>query len=95
MANLAPDVREEDLMEEFSYFGGVRSLKIIEGKGIGFVTMYHPGDAERARMGLNGIDFHGRRIRVELALPRRKKHPGNKTKSFTGGMGRNESNKFK
>jgi RNA recognition motif-containing protein len=72
-ANLAPDVTEKDLIEEFSYFGGVRSLKIIEGKGIGFVTMYHPGDAERARIGLNGIDFHGRRIRVERALSRRKK----------------------
>ena len=73
-ANLAPDVTEEDLMEEFSYFGGVRSLKIIEGKGIGFVTMYHPADAERARIGLNGIDFHGRRIRVERANPRRRKN---------------------
>ena len=75
VANLAPDVSEEDLKEQFSYFGNIRFLRILEHKRIGFVEMFHPDDAYRARMGLDGIVFHGRHLRVEKAHPRRKKKP--------------------
>jgi RNA recognition motif-containing protein len=70
VGNLAADVSEEDLKEQFSYFGNVLFLRIIEHKRIGFVEMFNPADAYRARMGLNGIVFHGRYLRVEEAHPR-------------------------
>jgi len=72
VANIAPDVSEADLKEQFSYFGNVRFLRIIEHKRIGFVEMFDPGDAYRARIGLNGITLNGRSIRVEKAHPRGK-----------------------
>lgn len=72
VANIAPDVSEAELKEQFSYFGNVRFLRIIENKRIGFVEMFDSGDAYRARMGLNGIVLSGRSLRVEKAQPRRR-----------------------
>lgn len=64
VGNLAPGVTEKDLKEQFSYFGEIRFIKIIESKGIAFVKMYRESDAYYARLGLNGVKLHDRPIRV-------------------------------
>ena len=72
VGNIDPAVTREELSEEFSYFGIVRYINIIKGKGIGFVKMSRVKDAERALPGLNGIELKGREIRVEMAHPHEK-----------------------
>lgn len=73
VGNLDPDIKEADLKEIFSYFGNVRLIRLIEDRGIGFVEMFNVSDAQQARLGLNGIELKGRRIRVEPAQRRRLK----------------------
>ncbi len=73
VANLAPGVTEGELEEQFSFFGRVRFVRIVEGKRIAFVKMYNPQDAHEAKLGINGIELHGKRIWVEDAYPRKKK----------------------
>lgn len=62
-----------ELEELFSKFGSVIEVKIIEGKGFGFVTMSSQEEAEKAKEGLNGYQIEGRRLRVEEAKPPRKR----------------------
>lgn len=71
VGNLGPQVTEDELYEQFSYFGRVRFLKFIKGKGIAFVRMAREEDIYNARLGLNGIELHGSPIRVEEAKPKK------------------------
>lgn len=67
VGNLADSVTDKDLAREFSYFGRVKDVRLIENKRIGFVEMSDPRDAARAEVGVNGVLLKGRRIRVEMA----------------------------
>jgi len=73
VGNLNWAVDSEKLRELFSQYGTVVSVRVLEGKGFGFVEMSSPEEAEKARSGLKGMDLMGRPLNVEEAKPQRDK----------------------
>ncbi len=71
VGNLNWAVDTEKLRELFSQYGTVVSVRVLEGKGFGFVEMSSPEEAEKARSGLKGTDLMGRSLNVEEAKPQR------------------------
>ncbi|GAA5883104.1 hypothetical protein JCM16303_006094 [Sporobolomyces ruberrimus] len=73
--------REEDLEAEFSRSGRVEKVVIVydqrsgRSRGFGFVTLGSVTDAEKAIDELNGIDLHGRRLRVDFSATNRPHDP--------------------
>ncbi|OPY71637.1 MAG: RNA recognition motif [Syntrophorhabdus sp. PtaU1.Bin050] len=71
VGNLSYSVSVDELKELFLPFGEVRDVKVIEGKGFGFVEMGDRADAEKAKKELNGTQFMGRTVTVDEARPQR------------------------
>ncbi len=71
VGNLGPNITEDELREQFSYFGRVRFIRVIKEKGIAFVRMVRSEDAYNARLGLNGVQLNGHHIRVLEARPKK------------------------
>ena len=69
VGNLNYSVDSKKLEELFSNYGEVKSIKIIEGKGFGFVEMSSQAEAEQAKKELNGTEFEGRTLKVDNARP--------------------------
>lgn len=75
VGNLPYSVTEESLKALFSQFGSVESVVLIKdretgrAKGFGFVEFEVQADAEKA-LELNGKDFEGRALKVNMAKPR-------------------------
>ncbi|GAA5870296.1 hypothetical protein JCM8547_006596 [Rhodosporidiobolus lusitaniae] len=73
--------RERDLEDEFGRSGQVEKVVIVydqrsaRSRGFGFVTMASVEDAQRAIEDLNGIDLHGRRLRVDYSATKRPHDP--------------------
>jgi RNA recognition motif-containing protein len=76
VGNLAYEVTEEELREEFEAFGEVTSVTLIkdkysgQSKGFGFVEMPTLSQGQAAITGLNGKLFHNRQLAVSGARPR-------------------------
>lgn len=70
VSRVSEKIERGDLFKEFSYFGWVRSVRIIRGKKIAFVEMSSLKEAKNAILGLNGIEINGSTIRVEKARAR-------------------------
>ncbi|KAM0786808.1 hypothetical protein ACM66B_002240 [Microbotryomycetes sp. NB124-2] len=72
---------ERDLEAEFNRSGRVEKVLIVydqrsgRSRGFGFVTMDSIEDADRAIADLNGVDLHGRRIRVDYSATTRPHEP--------------------
>ena len=60
---------KEQLEKVFSNHGVVKEVKIIEGRGFGFVEMSSPAEAEKAKEALNGSEFEGQTLKVDEAHP--------------------------
>lgn len=66
-------IDDDSLKAAFTPFGNVVSAKIVRdrstkrSKGFGFVEMSNQGEAKSAIEGLNGKDFNGRAITVNIA----------------------------
>ena len=71
VGNLSYSVVNDDLQELFSNYGIVVEVRVIEGKGFGFVEMSTQAEAEKAKEALSGFDLKGRTLRVDAARPRR------------------------
>jgi len=71
VGNLNYQTSEQTLREAFSEYGEVVSVRILEGRGFGFVEMGSIEEAEKAREGMNGKELDGRALRVEEARPPR------------------------
>jgi len=71
VGNLSYSVTNDQLQELFANHGQVKEVRVIEGKGFGFVEMSSATEAEKAREALNGSDFEGRTLRVDEARPQR------------------------
>jgi len=90
VGNLSYDAREEDLQELFANHGEVVSAKVImdretgRPRGFGFVEMAQAEDAQKAIDELNGKDFMGRPLKVNVAQPRENRPRGG------GGGGRRD-----
>lgn len=87
VGNLARDVNEEELKQQFVVFGDVSSCTIIkdkftgESRGFGFVEMPSKEQAQQAISSLNGKEFKGRPMTVNEARPkndRNKRYSSNK-----------------
>jgi RNA recognition motif-containing protein len=78
VGNLSYNVDEEELKKLFEEFGEVKSAKLIldketqESKGFGFVEMENNEDAKKALEKLNGEEVNGRRLKVNIARPKKK-----------------------
>jgi RNA recognition motif-containing protein len=76
VGNLAYEVTEEELREEFTAFGEVTSANIIkdkysgQSKGFAFVEMPLLSAGQAAITGLNGKILHNRQLAVSGARPR-------------------------
>ena len=104
VGNLAKEVSDEDLMQEFSAYGKVKSVKVIrdlfsgESKGFGFVEMAVNTEAETAIKELNTKDVKGKKLNVNEARPKKDgKRPtrggsGGKGGNFRGGSSGNSGN---
>lgn len=77
VGNLNYNTTEESLKEEFSAFGEVESVVIIKdkfsgkSKGYGFVGFSTEEGALKAIEKMNGVEFEGRKIRVNTAREKR------------------------
>jgi RNA recognition motif-containing protein len=69
MGNLNYSVTNEELREKCSEYGEVTDVKIIEGRGFGFVEFAEPEQAEAAQEALDGTEFKGRTMKVNEARP--------------------------
>ena len=65
VGNLTYSVNEKQLEELFSQYGDVKSVRIIERKGFGFVEMGSAEEAEKAMAALNETEYEGRTMRID------------------------------
>jgi len=79
VAKLNFDTQESSVMDAFSQYGEVESVKVIQdkfsgrSKGFGFVEMPNDEEALEAIQSLNETDLDGRTIVVKKAEPRERK----------------------
>lgn len=76
VGNLGYSTSKEELEDLFAEHGQVREVRIIEGKGFGFVEMSSREEAEKAKEALDGSDFKGFTLKVDEARPPRKRQGG-------------------
>jgi RNA recognition motif-containing protein len=69
VGNLDVNVTNDDLNILFSNHGEVKEAKIIQSKGFGFIEMSNQSEAESARKILNGNNFRGRKLKIDIAVP--------------------------
>lgn len=69
VGNLHYTTTNEDIETLFSEYGSIESVKLIEGKGFGFVEMSTQAEAETAKEKLDGFDFKDRHLKVNEAKP--------------------------
>ncbi len=84
VGNLAWSLSDNDLLDQFSAFGEVRSASIVmdrdtnRSKGFGFVEMANAAEAKAAIDALNGKDMAGRAVVVNEARPRQERPQGDR-----------------
>lgn len=77
VGNLSYGTTESELEELFGQHGAVSSAAVIKdretgrSRGFGFVEMEDAQEAENAIAAINGADVDGRRLKVNVARPRR------------------------
>ena len=89
IGNLAYEVSDDELRQEFEPFGDIESCNIIKDKysgrsrGFGFIEMPNKNEAMAAISEMNGKEVKGKAINVNEARPRSDDRRGG------GGGGRN------
>jgi RNA recognition motif-containing protein len=73
VGNLSYSVGNSQLEELFAQYGQVKEVRVIEGKGFGFVEMSNVDEASKAMEALNGSELDGRTIKVDEARPPRER----------------------
>ena len=77
VSNLSFKVNDYQLNDLFTKFGGVNSARVMTDKmsgrsrGFGFVEMPDDAAAQKAIDGLNGTDYDGRPLSVNIARPKK------------------------
>ncbi len=95
VGNLPYTASEEEVKQEFSAFGQVKSVTLIkdretgQARGFGFVEMPNEAEAMAAIEGLNGKPFRGRALIVNAARPRESRDGGGR-----GGQGGGERRSY-
>ena len=92
VGNLPFTATEDSVRALFSAHGTVEKVSLITDRdtgrprGFGFVEMSSPAEAEAAIQGLNGKNFGGRDLTVNIARPMEARSPrGNSGGGFGGG----------
>lgn len=91
VGNMSYNTTQAELEEAFGAYGEVRSVNIVmdrdtgRPRGFGFVEMGTDAEAQAAIEGLNGQDFGGRTLTVNVAKPRENRGGGRG--GFGGGGG--------
>lgn len=73
VGNMSFNTTEDNLRELFSQHGEVREVAVVmdretgRPRGFGFVEMNDDAQAKAAMAALNGKDFDGRQLRVDIA----------------------------
>jgi RNA recognition motif-containing protein len=94
VGNLASEVTEEELRQEFEAFGEVTSVNVITDKysgrprGFGFVEMTEVSEGQAAITALNGKTLKDRTLNVNTARPRTDDRGGKRGGGFGGGRDR-------
>jgi len=94
VGGLAPDATENDLQDLFAPHGAVNEVNLVldkftrQSRGFAFVTMASDEAAQAAIQALNGQDFKGRALTVNVARPREERSGG----GFRGGRGGGRGN---
>jgi RNA recognition motif-containing protein len=92
VGNLSFQTTENDLNDAFAAFGTVTEANLMmdratnRSRGFGFVTMSTDEEAQKAIDAMNGKDFGGRAITVNVAKPREERPPGGR-RDYGGGGG--------
>lgn len=73
VGNLVYSTGFREVKDLFAKYGEVGFVKIIEGKGFGFVEMVSEEDAAKAKEALDGTEFGGRILKVDFATPKEAK----------------------
>jgi RNA recognition motif-containing protein len=69
VGNLNYSANDEDLKALFVNYGEVSYVRVLEGRGFGFVEMSTVEEAEKAMSELNNQEFMGRVLKVAEARP--------------------------
>jgi len=91
VGNLSSEVTGEELREEFTAFGDVKSVSLIKDKhsgqsrGFAFVEMPSSSEAQAAIDGLTGKTLKDRTLDVSEARPRSNSRGGGRYRSKKGG----------
>ena len=106
VGNLLFNVSENDLRSAFEQFGEVTEVRLImdkfsgKSKGFGFIEMPSKEEADKAIEEMDGQDFMGRALKVNVAKPKtdRRSGGGSRPRGFSSrgggaGRGRNASNR--
>ena len=94
VGNLLFNVSENDLKSAFEEFGEVTEVRLImdkfsrKSKGFGFIEMPSKDDAQKAISQMNGKEFMGRNIKVNIAKPKNDRRGGGGRGRGRGGPGR-------
>ncbi len=94
VGNLLFDVSENDLRNAFEQFGQVTEVRLImdkfsgKSKGFGFIEMPSKDEAEKAISEMNGKDFMGRALNVNVSKPKTDRRGGG------GGGGRGRGRRY-
>ena len=93
VGNLAREVSEEDLKQEFAAFGEVATASVIKDKftgeprGFGFVEMPSKEQGQAAITALSGKDLKGKALTVNEARPKSDNRSGGSGRGGFGGGG--------
>jgi RNA recognition motif-containing protein len=96
VGNLNLSTTTEELSELFAPYGQVENVKIIEGKGFGFVRLTTTEAAENAKNGLNNTEFKNQILKVNDAhTPSTKPRPDHMGRASRFGEQNNNNNRNK
>ncbi len=104
VGNISYETSEQDLESAFSAHGTVKSVKIVKdrdsgrSKGFGFVEMDNADEAQACIENLDGNEFGGRNLKVNIAQDKPRGGGGgggfNRGPRGGGGGGRHGGNRF-
>jgi RNA recognition motif-containing protein len=76
VGNLSYRTTEDGLRQKFAESGNVLSVRIMEGRGFGFVEMESKEAAQKAKDDLDGSELDGQSMKVDEARPQEKRGGG-------------------
>lgn len=91
ISNLDYSTRSESLQELFAEYGEVTSANVImdretgRSRGFGFVEMPDDTEGQNAIENLNGVEFEGKQINVNVARPKTERSSGGYNRGGGGG----------